>query len=504
MMRASHLFASLCAVFLLAMPLPAVAEEGNGPAMSPEETESVTKHTIAIGGQSVTYTATAGTINLTKEDGTARASVFYMAYTRDNAGPVESRPLTFSFNGGPGSSSVWLHLGVFGPRIVVMDEDGNAPTPPYALRDNPHSLIDVSDFVFIDPVSTGYSRAVEGNAEPKEFHGLDKDIAAVAEFIRKYVTRNERWSSPKFLVGESYGTTRAAGLSNYLQNRHGMYFNGIMLVSSILEFQTARFHVGNDLPYMLFLPTYTATAWYHKQLPADLQGDLQAALRASEDFALGEYAEALLKGTKLDEAQRNRVAKELARLTGLSEEYVQQSDLKVPIWMFCKELMRDERRTAGRLDSRFIGIDRDGAGDSYEYDASYAEILGPYTATMNDYVRRELKYETDLPYEILTGKVRPWDYTTHQNQYVNVAERLREAMTKNPDLKVFVANGYYDLATPYFATEYTFSRLGLDPTLRDNVTMAYYESGHMMYIHEPSLVKMKADLKAFVESALPR
>ncbi|NNF06901.1 MAG: peptidase S10 [Candidatus Eisenbacteria bacterium] len=472
--------------------------------MSPEETESVTKHTITIGGQSVTYTATAGTINLTKEDGTARASVFYMAYTRDNAGPVESRPLTFSFNGGPGSSSVWLHLGVFGPRIVVMDEDGNAPTPPYSLRDNPHSLIDVSDFVFIDPVSTGYSRAVEGNAEPKEFHGLDKDIEAVAEFIRKYVTRNERWSSPKFLVGESYGTTRAAGLSNYLQNRHGMYFNGIMLVSSILEFQTARFHVGNDLPYMLFLPTYTATAWYHNQLPSDLQGDLQTALRASEDFALGEYAEALLKGTKLDEAQRNRVAKELARLTGLSEEYVQQSDLKVPIWMFCKELMRDERRTAGRLDSRFIGIDRDGAGDSYEYDASYAEILGPYTATMNDYVRRELKYETDLPYEILTGKVRPWDYTTHQNQYVNVAERLREAMTKNPDLKVFVANGYYDLATPYFATEYTFSRLGLDPTLRDNVTMAYYESGHMMYIHQPSLVKMKADLKAFVESALPR
>jgi carboxypeptidase C (cathepsin A) len=382
-----------------------------------------------------------------------------------------------------------------------MTDIGDLPPPPYQLVDNEFSLLDVTDLVFIDPVSTGYSRPVVGE-KAKEFHGFKKDIESVGDFIRLYATRYQRWTSPKFLIGESYGTTRAAGLSGYLQERHGMYLNGIMLISSILSFATARFNPGNDLPYILFLPTYAATAWYHKRLAPELQNDLRATLRQVETFALGEYTLALMKGAALTASERASIAQKLARYTGLSADYIERTNLRINIHRFCKELLRDERRTVGRIDSRFKGIDRDAAGELYDYDPSMTNIIGPYTATFNDYVRGDLKFETDLPYEIMTPRVHPWSFDEHENQYVNVAETLRKAMTTNPHLKVTVANGYYDLATPYLATRYTFDHLGIDPTLEKNLSMTYYEAGHMMYIHLPSLAQLKNDLANFVRGAV--
>jgi carboxypeptidase C (cathepsin A) len=482
----------------------------------PEPTDqlSITQHTFTSGGKSIRYTVTAGTLVLKEESHKkgedagqaegekARATIFFIAYTRDDVEDKTRRPLTFSFNGGPGSSSVWLHLGLLGPRRVELDEAGALPAPPFRLVDNEYSLLDLTDLVFIDPVSTGYSRAVMGE-KPGDFHGFKKDIESVGDFIRLYATRYTRWTSPKFLIGESYGTTRAAGLAGYLQERHGLYLNGIMLVSSILNFQTASFDPGNDLPYILFLPTYTATAWYHKKLSPELQKNLPATLREAEAFALGDYAQALLLGAALPDETRAQVAEQLARFTGLAQGYVERCDLRVNIFRFVKELLRDERRTVGRLDSRFKGIDRDSAGEQFEFDPSYANIQGPYTAAFYDYVRGELKYESDLPYEVLTERVSPWSYATHENQYVNVAETLRRAISTNPHLKVFVANGYYDLATPYYATRYTVNHLGLDPSLSANISLGFYEAGHMMYVHLPSLARLRSDLADFVASALP-
>ncbi len=483
---------------------------------APKDQLVTTRHTITIGGQAIPYTVTTGTIVLKEESekkgeraGEAegekpKASVFFIAYTRDDTDDPARRPVTFSFNGGPGSSSVWLHLGVLGPRRVHMGDVDHLLPPPYRLVDNEHSLLDVTDLVFIDPVSTGYSRPVVGE-KAREFHGFKRDIESVGEFIRVYATRYQRWTSPKFLIGESYGTTRAAGLSGHLQERLGMYLNGLMLVSCILNFQTAHFGPGNDLPDVLFLPTYTATAWYHRRLPADLQSrSLADVLREAEAFALTEYAAALMQGAALSAEARQAIAARLARYTGLTPEYIERTNLRVEIFRFTKELLRDERRTVGRLDSRFRGIDRDAAGEQFEHDPSLTGILGPYTATFNDYVRRELKFETDLPYEILHPNLwQTWSYAEHENQFVNVAETLRKAMTANPYLKVFVGNGYYDLATPYFATEYTFNHLELDESLLGNLSLAYYEAGHMMYIHAPSLAKLKADLAAFLAGAVP-
>ncbi|HXY00514.1 MAG TPA: hypothetical protein VEI54_06310 [Candidatus Limnocylindrales bacterium] len=463
----------------------------------PEEKIVQTKHSIRIGKEEIKYTATAGTILLKLEDDTPKASVFYIAYTKDDVSDLSKRPVTFTFNGGPGSASIWLHLGAFGPRRVEMGDAGALTPPPYKLVDNEYSLLDTTDLVFIDPVSTGYSRAVPGE-QPKQFHGIEEDIQSVADFIRLYATRNKRWTSPKFLAGESYGTTRAAGLSGYLQGRYGMYLNGIILISAILNFETAEFDRGNDLPYELYLPTYTAIAWYHKKLPPDLQGDLQKAISESRSYAIGEYADALSAGDNVSASKRQEVAKKLARLTGLSADYVDRSNLRIDIMRFDKELMRGERRTVGRLDGRFTGIDYDAAGATPEFDPSLAAIVGPYTATFSDYVRGDLKFESDLFYEFLTGRVRPWNFQPYENRYVNVAETLRSAMTQNPFLRVFVAKGYYDLATPFFAADYTLEHLGLDASLRAHLSGGYYEAGHMMYVHKPSLAKLNQDLKAFL------
>ncbi len=474
-------------------------------AKEPELRERLvkTEHVVTIDGKKVLYTATAGTLMLKDEEGKPRAGIFFIAYTKDTDNRTR-RPVTFAFNGGPGSSSVWLHLGALGPRRVELPDTGEAPPPPYKLVNNDFSLLDVTDLVFIDPVMTGYSRPAPGQ-DAKQFLGVQQDVDNVGDFIRLYITRFKRWDSPRFLAGESYGTTRAAGLSGYLQDRHGINLNGIVLVSSVLNFGTIRFEEGNDLPYALFLPTYTAVAWYHKKLPPDLQKhDLKSALTESEKFAQGEYTQFLMKGSRASEEEIASARRNLARLTGLSEDYIARTNFRVDISRFDKELLRDKRRTVGRYDGRYQGIDIDAAGERPEYDPSYAAVQGAFTSMLNRYLRNELNYESDLPYEILTGRVQPWDYgAAGRNRYVNVAPTLRGAMTKNRDLRLFVASGYYDLATPYFATDYTLSHLGLDNVLTDHVTVAYYEAGHMMYVHRPSLEKLHRDLARFYRTAAP-
>ena len=467
-----------------------------------QETMVETRHSVVIDGQTVTYKATAGTLVLKTDEDEPKASLFFVAYTRDDVEDPAQRPITFSFNGGPGSSSVWLHLGVLGPRRVLMDDEGFPLPPPARLTDNEHSLLDVTDLVFIDPVSTGYSRVPPGE-EAQDYHGVEQDIESVGEVIRRYTTRFQRWASPKFLIGESYGTTRAAGLAGYLQNRYGMYLNGVMLISVVLDFQTIRFDVGNDLPYILYLPTYAATAWYHGCLGDDAPADLDALLAEVAAFAQGEYTLALMQGDALPAEERARIAQKLAAYTGLTADYIERTHLRIDIMRFVKELLRDRRRTVGRLDSRFIGIDRDAAGESFAFDPSYAAIQGTYSTAFNHYVRAELTFESDLLYEVLGSLYQSWNYGKHQNQYLNVAETLRAAMCQNPHLRVFVANGYYDLATPHLATEYTFNHMQLDESLRDNVSMAYYASGHMMYVQLAALVKLKADLAAFIRGAIP-
>jgi len=474
-----------------------------------------TKHTITIQGENIPYSVTCGTIVLKREEEKkgedegvsegekAKASIFFIAYHRDDVDDHSQRPITFAFNGGPGSSSVWLHMGMLGPKHVLMDKDGFPLAPPYKLVDNQYSLFAETDLVFIDPISTGYSRVVPGE-KAKPFLGLKGDIESVGDFIRLYCTRYQRWSSPKFLIGESYGTTRAAGLAGYLQERHGMYLNGIMLISSILNFQTHRFEYGNDLPYIVFLPTYCATAWYHGCLADNYQNkDLIEFLKEVEDFARGEYAAALFKGDSLSDEEYLNITQKLSRYTGLSENYIQATNLRIEIFRFTKELLRAKKRTVGRLDTRYLGVDRDAAGENFEQDPSMSAIMGTYTATFYDYVRRELKFENDIPYEILNSKVFPaWSYEEHKNRFVDVSETLRKAIAMNPYMKVHVACGYYDLATPYFASEYTFNHLSLDPSLHSNLSMSYYQAGHMMYVHIPSLDKLKHELVSFIQSAI--
>jgi carboxypeptidase C (cathepsin A) len=498
-----------------ALALPIGAQRGGGRGTPPaaenaapatpakmEDKTSKTEHTISINGQTLKYTAVAGTLVLRKEDGTPTASLFYTAYTKDEVADLSKRPLTFAFNGGPGSSSVWLHLGSLGPKRVVLDADGQPVPPPYRFADNPNTLLDQTDLVFIDPVSTGYSRAAV-EADAKNFHGITGDVNSVGEFIRLYTSRNGRWNSPKFLAGESYGTTRAAALSGHLQDSLGINLNGIVLMSSVLNFGTIRDDPGNDLPFALYLPTFTAAAWYHKKLPKELEAaGLTKALEEARRFASGPYTLALFKGDSISAEERSTTVKNFARLTGLSPQFIEECNLRVSPERFRKELLRDQRRTLGRYDSRLEGVDEDAAGDRPDYDASYASVQGAFTAAWNQYVHTELKYESDLPYEILTDRVRPWSFHEYENRYVNVADTLRDAMTQNASLRVFVANGYYDLATPFLATEYTINHMLLDPKLRDHVTLGYYEAGHMMYTQLKSLEKLKQDISRFMASGL--
>ena len=496
-----------------AQPGPAAASQGAAraggasPTPTPVERDaattdgppSVTRHEIRVGQRTLRYTVTTGVMPLKSAAGETEARIFYMAYTLDGVNDAARRPLMFSFNGGPGSSSVWLHLGALGPRRVQMMPDGAMPPPPFQLVDNEHTWLDFTDLVFIDPVGTGYSRAARPDLANK-FFGLQGDIQSVGEFIRLYLVKNGRWTSPLFLVGESYGTTRAAGLSGYLVER-GIAFNGVMLVSTVMNFQTTRFARGNDLPYVLFLPTYSAIAWYHKRLPADVQGmGLRRLLDEVERWAATDYTVALAKGDRLTQTERQEVIDRLNRYTGLSKTFIDNSDLRIEIQRFDKELLRDQRRTVGRLDGRFKGIDESAASERPDFDPSMAAIRPPYTATFNQYVRAELGFRSDLEYYILGGGVGRWDWGV-DNGYADTADALRSAFAKNPYMKLFVASGYYDLATPYFAAEYTLRHMSLDPSLRPNVTSTFYEAGHMMYIDQTSLAQLKRDAAAFVQNA---
>lgn len=465
--------------------------------------DTTTHHKITLDGKTIEYTSTAGYLTLFKENGEERAKIFYVAHHKKGGNTVEKRPLTFSFNGGPGSCSVWLHLGVLGPKRVLMTDEGETIPPPYQLVNNDYSWLDETDMVFIDPVSTGFSRAVE-EKKADEFHGYTGDIESVGAFIRQYISEHKRWASPKFIIGESYGTTRASGLVDHLMNRYGMYMNGVILVSAITNFQTARFTRGNDLPYPLFLPTYAASAYYHKQLSEELLAQpLADFLDEVENFALNDYTVALMKGDLLSEADRQNIIEKLHQYTSLSKTYIDRANLRINIHKFNKELLREKEEVIGRFDSRYKGVDKNSNGEYSERDPSYQPtIQGCFSAGINDYLTRELGFETNLPYEVLTGRVRPWDYSNVENRFLNVSENLRRTMVRNPHMKVWVANGYYDLATPYFATEYTINHMGLAKDLKENITMTYYPAGHMMYLLKESLVQMKEEAKAFYRSAV--
>ena len=473
------------------------------PAQEPpvEEKISRTRHVITLDGQQIPYTATAGTLVLRAEDGKPRASVFHIAYTRNGVKDPAERPITFAFNGGPGAAAVKLHLAAFGPRRVELDPEGFPLPPPSRLVENQESILDVTDLVFVDPVSTGFSRPAPG-VDAKEFHGLENDIESMAEFIRLWITRNGRWASPKFLAGESYATTRVAGLSEHLVTRHGMRLNGVILISVLLNHQDHRFHIGNDMPFLTFLPTYTAAAWYHRKLTPELSGDLHRTLEKVERFAVEEYGPALLEGDRLPAGRRRQIAEKLARYTGLSADYVLRSNLRVEHFRFCKELLRDRRLTIGRIDARFTVTDLDAVGEYGEFDPSLTHLSAPFLEATLDYLHRELGYREDhLVYERLSQKVFPWQYP--EGRYANLAERLRLALMKNPAMKVLVASGYYDLATPYFAAAYTVAHMGLSEADRQRVRFAYYDSGHMHYIRREDHRKFKKDVAEFIRDATP-
>ncbi|MDA8745925.1 peptidase S10, partial [Rubripirellula amarantea] len=442
-----------------------------------------------------------GKMQMKDDDGDVKSEIFSIAYTRDDA-DVGARPITFCFNGGPGSASVWLHMGMLGPQRVRIPDDATTPAPPYSTEHNPHSLLDVTDLVFIDPVSTGYSRPAEDEDE-KQFHGYEEDLKSVGQFIHDYTTKYNRWTSPKYVLGESYGGVRSAGLSGTLQDRYRMYLNGIVMISPVVDFATIRFAENNELPYVLFLPSYTATAWYHEKLDKKLQKmPLEKVVAEAEKFAYGPYARALMLGTSLGEKQMDKVVARFAELTGLDEEYIRDANLRIPMSRFGREVLREEGKTVGRFDSRFTGIDRDNASERYGYDASSSAMTGAFGAGMNDYLRRVLKYEDDRVYE-LSGGVRRWNYGSFENRYVDASETLREEMSKNPHLKLFVACGYYDLATPQFAFRYTKDHMMLVPEYRDRIEVGYYEAGHMMYIRDSEAKKLRDDLVKWYEGANP-
>jgi len=467
----------------------------------PPEATSVTQHETCINGKTLAYTATAARLHLKDDKGEPKAGLFYVALTLDGVEDASARPITFCFNGGPGSSSVWLQLGALGPRRVDMPDTVNPKPPPYRLVDNAYGILDRTDLVFIDPVDTGFSRT-GGENKGEDFFNVKADVASVGEFIWRYLSQNHRWNSPKFLAGESYGTTRAAALAKHLQEQ-GIVLNGLVLLSLALNFQTFVFEVGNELPHVLYLPSYAAVAWYHEALdprPPALAPFLDEVRR----FAIEEYAPALLKGSALDAAHKTAIARRLATYTGLDAGDIEQLDLRIDYLRFAKSVAAKPGYTVGRLDARYIGPDSEPDHRRMQRDPSMDAPMGPFAALINDYVRRELGFEADDDYTVLSLQVnRGWKWDDADRMgYVNVTDDLRRALLANPHLKVIIANGLYDLATPFFAAEYTADHLAVGPALRKNVALTYYEAGHMMYFHPPSLAKLREDLADFYDDAL--
>jgi carboxypeptidase C (cathepsin A) len=469
-------------------------EEHAPPAAAPAAAPAVTHHSIEVNGKRLAYTATAGYLTLTDKEGKPQANIFFVAYTKDGDESVTRRPLAFAFNGGPGASSVWLHLGGIGPKRVPLAGDGTQLPVVDRLVDNEWTWLTFTDLVFIDPVGTGYSRAAPG-VDASQFYNVPGDIDASGEFIRRYVTQYERWLSPKLVIGESYGTTRAAGLATRLPQAAGLDLAGVVLLSSALSFQTFFPEGGNDLPYPLALPTFTAVAAYHQRLPAAAPDLAQV-----EQWALTEYAAALAQGDRLPEAERSRLLDRLVQLTGLPRDYLEMSHLRVGAAQFTKELLRDQGRVVGLLDGRVAGVDTSALGEFPEYDPSLFLTTGPYVAVINDYLRRDLGFETTLRYEYLSRQVnREWKYASAGRGYLYVADDLAEAMTKDRRLRVFSGAGRYDLTTPYLSQQYTFDHMELDPSVRGRLTFKVYPSGHQLYTDLASLKELTADAAAFVD-----
>ncbi len=501
--------ALLAAVAAGAQDRPAGAGDGKKPAAEPPKAEqSVTQHSLAIGGKTINYTATAGTLLVRNDKDEPEAAMGYIAYVQRTAGDTGDagrRPVTFAYNGGPGSSSVWLHMGALGPRRIVTADAGPTLPPPYRVVDNAYSILDKTDLVMIDPVGTGLSHAV-GQAKDKDFWGVDPDIESVSRFIAQYVNDNHRWASPKYLLGESYGTTRSAGVVDYLQTKSHMAFNGVILVSVALDLEAIFSMPGTDKSYPLFLPTYAATAWYHHTLPQQ-PARLEPFLDEVRKFALGDYASALMKGDALSDAERDAVAEKIHQYTGLSTDFVKKARLRVRESQFTQELMRNNHVTVGRLDSRFTGVSFDPLAEDTDYDPQSAAIGAPFTAAFLDYLHSDLKFGQEKTYNIENDQIGDaWDFK-HRAPGVpfplpipNTGLDLSHAMGYNPNLQILTLNGYYDLATPFFGTEYMMSHLFVEPAQRSHIQMKYFEAGHMMYVHEPSLKQMKEAIAAFYDA----
>ncbi len=500
------IFTSALIAFAVAAPSVAAPKPTANPpkaaAPNPQERSAVTHHRITINGTTIAYTATAGTLIVKDEKGQPEASIFYVAYTKDGASSND-RPVTFLYNGGPGCASSPLHMLALGPRRVVVQNAKPNDGAPVQLVDNNDTLLDKSDLVFIDAPGTGYSR-VFPKVDPKSIYGIDQDAAAFGQFIRRYVTLNDRWNSPKFLLGESYGTPRSAVLVDYLQNHETMAMNGVVLLSSVLDFDTIAPGPGNDLAYITYLPTEAATHWYHDT--ASNKGSLTSTIDAARAFANGPYAAALLQGDRLSHDQFVKIAGELAQFTGLSQQYIERSNLRVQPQRFEKVLLSDAGEQTGRLDARYTGYDLDVTGDSAEYDPSDSYMGPTLQAGFLSYVRNELNWHSEESYPQCSDKIFPqWDFT-RKSVFGWLAPTtsgdLQDAMTQNPHMRVFVGAGYFDMATPFGAAEWTFSHLGLQPALRSHVSFEYYDSGHMVYLNPDARAKFHADLDRFYTGTL--
>ncbi len=472
----------------------------------PPEKTVPTHHEVTIGGKTLKYTATAGTLLIRDEEDKPYGSMFYVAYTLDGAEPA-SRPVSFLYNGGPGSATLWLHMGSFSPVRITTDSPNATAGPPFKLVPNEYSLLDKTDLVFIDAPLTGYSRAV-GKGTAKELTGVDPDLHAFDRFIQRYLNVNQRWNSPKFLIGESYGTTRSAALADMLGN-DGVQLNGVVLISSILNYNIRA--GGYDMQYIANLPSYAAAAWYFNKVP-NKPASLADWVQQARDYASGPYAQALFQGHNLSAAQLDTVAKEVSRITGLSVDYVKECKLRISPTRFRKEILRGDSRTLGRYDMRFEGVDIDSAGENPSYDPSDSGISGAFVSALHDYLARELKYESTDTYRPTAYDIVQWDWKHRptsggfgggggEQTQPYVAADLGAAIRKNPHLRVFSANGYFDLATPFFSTEYDLSHMDLDPSLRGNVQFGYYPSGHMIYLNVEALHQLKDDLAGFITKA---
>jgi carboxypeptidase C (cathepsin A) len=496
-------------LLLLALaPTAATTQQGGAPEatgiQAPEPQSSVTRHRVRIDGETVPYTATVGWLILRNDDGEPIARFGYTAYTRDGVEDLSRRPLMFAFNGGPGSSSIWLHMGILGPRRVVVTDEGFTPPPPAFRVDNAYSIIDVTDLVMVDPVGTGFSKPL-GEAKGADFWGVDQDVRSVGHFIRRYVSENGRWASPKYILGESYGGVRSAGLVHHLQSQHGMHFNGVILVSPFLNMGSGIDGAGIETPHALYLSTLAATAWYHDAI-ADKPADLAAFVEEVDRFAYDVYLPALMKGSAISEEEKQAVAEQLAAYTGTSSRYWLDADLRVSHGQYLQELQRSRRIVTGRIDSRFVGPAVNPLGERMDYDPFFPAVGPAFTAAFMDYLHGELGFGRDEEYKV-SNWLRDWDWS-HEPPisrgwalpWADLRPALSMAMTTNPGLHLLVQQGYFDMATPILATKHDIAHLRIPPEARERIRMAYYEAGHMMYLHEPSMRKYRDDLASFVRA----